>query len=238
MEEGVIRFRAYLDSEGLIEISVEDQGCGIPIEKQSHLFERFQASLDAVSNGTGLGLSLVKHLTSLLGAEIYLDPNYKSDKPGFPGAKFVIKLNKPALSARDFLDQSASFSKINQSQRSALSTELPEQLSLLFCDDDTILRKLFVRSVKKISPHWSIQEAASGESALELVKESKFDIIFLDNYMSSTHKTLLGTETAREMRHRGVNSVIVGLSANNLAVDFLEHGADYFLMKVRLRRLL
>ena len=55
MEDGVIRFRAYHGSDGLIEISVEDQGVGVPKMKQSHLFERFQASLDAVSTGTGLG---------------------------------------------------------------------------------------------------------------------------------------------------------------------------------------
>ena len=59
MEDGVIRFRAYLDSKGLIEISVSDQGVGVPVEKQSNLFERFQASLDAVSTGTGLGPSLL-----------------------------------------------------------------------------------------------------------------------------------------------------------------------------------
>ena len=49
--------------------------------------------------------------------------------------------------------------------------------------------------------------------------------------MTSTEKTLLGTETIRELRLRGVTSRICGLSANNLEKAFLRDGADAFLLK-------
>jgi len=42
--------------------------------------------------------------------------------------------------------------------------ELPEGLSVLFVDDDAVLRKLFMRAVKKVAPDtWKIRDASSGE---------------------------------------------------------------------------
>ena len=55
-----------------IAISVRDEGVGIPSDEQRHLFERFfrgHRLADTVA-GTGLGLSLVKHVVSAHGGEI------------------------------------------------------------------------------------------------------------------------------------------------------------------------
>ena len=59
----------------------------------------------------------------------------------------------------------------------------------------------------------------------------KFDIIFLDQYMTSVEKNLLGTETVRGLRSCGVQSLICGLSANDLEDAFLTAGADAFMLK-------
>ena len=112
---------------------------------------------------------------------------------------------------------------------------LPEHLSVLFVDDDFILRKLFVRSVKRCRPNWVVSEAASGEAALQMIDKGSggisFDVVFLDQYMASTQKQLLGTETVRLLRAKGFDSVICGLSANDIGPQFIEAGADAFLMK-------
>ncbi len=47
----------------LVQISVKDQGIGIPLEDQEHIFERFYTVDKAHSQkmgGSGLGLSIVK----------------------------------------------------------------------------------------------------------------------------------------------------------------------------------
>mmetsp|Transcript_3718 Transcript_3718/g.6817 ORF Transcript_3718/g.6817 Transcript_3718/m.6817 type:complete len:91 (+) Transcript_3718:617-889(+) len=49
--------------------------------------------------------------------------------------------------------------------------------------------------------------------------------------MASIEKQLLGTETVRALRSRGVKSVICGLSANDMEQQFKEAGADAFLFK-------
>jgi signal transduction histidine kinase len=102
VHSGFIRFRAAV-VDGLIELYVEDSGPGIPVEKQGALFEKFQSSLDVLSQGTGLGLSLCENLTHLLKGDIWLDEIYDSGVPDSPGARFVIRLNTPPLSSEDIL---------------------------------------------------------------------------------------------------------------------------------------
>jgi CheY-like chemotaxis protein len=109
--------------------------------------------------------------------------------------------------------------------------ELPGNLKVLFVDDDMILRKLFARSLRKVAPGWNIQEAASGETSLQMVAKETFDIIFMDQYMASVQKQLLGTETTRALRGRGVMSRICGLSANDVEEGFMSAGADFFMLK-------
>ena len=49
--------------------------------------------------------------------------------------------------------------------------------------------------------------------------------------MASIEKSLLGTETAKAMRSKGVRSIICGLSANDIKDSFISCGADDFLLK-------
>lgn len=58
-------------SGGRLEIEVEDQGIGIPLQDQQHLFTRFFRAKNAINiQGTGLGLNIVRHYTTLMGGEI------------------------------------------------------------------------------------------------------------------------------------------------------------------------
>ena len=53
-------------------IDVIDQGIGIPISEQKHLFSRFfRASNVENIQGTGLGLSIVKRYVELLNGKIF-----------------------------------------------------------------------------------------------------------------------------------------------------------------------
>ena len=56
----------------LVEISVTDQGIGIPDDEQSRIFERFyrvDPARSRVTGGTGLGLAIVKHVCANHGGE-------------------------------------------------------------------------------------------------------------------------------------------------------------------------
>jgi response regulator of citrate/malate metabolism len=52
-----------------------------------------------------------------------------------------------------------------------------------FVDDDAMLRKMFGRVLNSVAPQWKMTEASNGETALRLVDEEDFDLIFVDQYM-------------------------------------------------------
>jgi signal transduction histidine kinase/CheY-like chemotaxis protein len=141
-----------------------------------------------------------------------------------------------------------------QLDKKVILTELPENLSVLFVDDDMVLRKLFSRTLRKINPTWKCKEASSGETAIELITSASvckegfqdeenetsywdgddcgFDLIFMDQYMASVQKQLLGTETVRAIRAKGFRKpIICGLSANDVEDAFYHAGADAFMFK-------
>ena len=236
VQRGFVRFRAAV-VDGLVELYVEDSGPGIPVEKRNALFEKFQSSLDELAQGTGIGLSLCKNLSSLMGGDIWLDEKYDSGVEGSPGARFVIQLNQPPLAAEEVLNASkhglenGEPMELEEDRPSQEKAELRENLAVLFVDDDLVLRKLFVRSLKRVAPTWRIEEAANGETALRLAGEKHYDLVFMDQYMASTEKQLLGTETVRALRARNVSATICGLSANDLEDAFIGAGADFFILK-------
>ena len=122
----------------------------------------------------------------------------------------------------------------SEAKKEVENLELPEKVKVLFVDDDRVLRKLASRAIKKVAPGWTLREAASGEAAIRILSESGEempDIIFVDQYMTSVEQSLLGTETVRSMRASGVQSIICGLSANELGEVFQNAGADAFLLK-------
>ncbi len=69
-EESTINITTTLSSQCVL-LEVKDQGIGIPIQDQKHLFERFFRGNNVTNlQGTGLGLNIVKRYLDLMGGEI------------------------------------------------------------------------------------------------------------------------------------------------------------------------
>lgn len=72
-EGGHIILRAYIKSETMLHIEVEDNGPGIPTQEQTRLFERFyRAPTTRSVPGTGLGLAIVKSIATANGGDVYV----------------------------------------------------------------------------------------------------------------------------------------------------------------------
>lgn len=83
-------------NDGIVEISVTDQGVGIPEEDQDRVFERFFRTDPARSRntgGSGLGLSIVKHVVQNHGGDIRV-----WSQPG-NGSTFTIRLPEASHAA-------------------------------------------------------------------------------------------------------------------------------------------
>jgi len=73
----------------LVELSVSDNGIGIPEADRPRVFERFYRVDKARSRelgGTGLGLAIVKHIVEGHGGQIWVEPNQPI------GTRFIMTL--------------------------------------------------------------------------------------------------------------------------------------------------
>jgi signal transduction histidine kinase len=74
---------------GGLNLEVIDHGIGIPEKEQPKIFEKFYRVCDPLvhdTKGSGLGLSLVRHIVQAHGGEVAVE-----SKPGH-GSKFIITL--------------------------------------------------------------------------------------------------------------------------------------------------
>ena len=85
-KQETIKILSYLKKDDLI-IDIKDNGIGIPINDQPHLFERFFRAKNVINiQGTGLGLNLVKRHVELINGNI----SFKSEEG--KGSTFSVKL--------------------------------------------------------------------------------------------------------------------------------------------------
>ncbi len=86
--ERFLGVRLYRDN-GAVKLEVEDHGIGIARRDQSKIFEKFYRTGDPLvhnTKGSGLGLSLVRHITDAHGGDIVVEST-----PG-KGSKFILSL--------------------------------------------------------------------------------------------------------------------------------------------------
>lgn len=94
-EAGTIMVSVIADKSDA-RIQVMDQGVGISIERQNHLFTRFyRADKDGAASGLGLGLYISRMLTEAHGGSIHAQ-----SRPG-EGSTFTVRLPRDADSGND-----------------------------------------------------------------------------------------------------------------------------------------
>ncbi len=89
--EGIVGARS-----GSLEITVSDEGSGVPESDRGRLFEPFfRGTQPQGSGGAGLGLAIVREIARAHGGDVQLDPSAPS------GARFVVRLPRWQEPARD-----------------------------------------------------------------------------------------------------------------------------------------
>ncbi|MFA5518150.1 MAG: ATP-binding protein, partial [Spirochaetota bacterium] len=150
-----------------LKISITDTGCGIAPEKHELIFSKFQQaemSTTRKHGGSGLGLSIVRELATLMNGTITVE-----SEPG-KGSKFtlVIFVKVPHYSI-----------EIPNADPDDLSKDdsLP-YLKILLAEDDEINIKLATTILKRLGHTVTI--ARNGIEVIEILKNSTFDIVIMD----------------------------------------------------------
>jgi two-component system sensor histidine kinase ChiS len=111
------------DKKEYVEISIKDTGIGIPQDKLDFIFERFaqlDRSLSRRSEGSGIGLSLVKSLVELHGGRIFA-----YSEPG-SGTEFIIQLPMRVV------EEKSNENSLIQDKESRYDKSLPMEFSDIY----------------------------------------------------------------------------------------------------------
>jgi len=157
-------------TQGAAEITVSDNGAGIPSEFLPWVFEPFRqadASYTRRHGGLGLGLSIVKHLVEAHGGSV----NVWSAGEGH-GATFAVNLPIRAVASDQAHAANTSYSA---SSEPGLSLQ---GLSVLVVDDDYESRE--VVAAQLASRHAVVLTADSSAQALETLTHEHVDVLLAD----------------------------------------------------------
>ena len=188
--------------------TIEDSGMGIAPEALAQLFQRFaqaDASISRQFGGSGLGLTICKHLVELMGGSIHA-----ASTPGV-GSRFWFELPFEAAMAP----------QPSQSIAPAPVVQQRSTVRILVAEDNAINQLVVRKLLELLGAEVTLVE--NGALALALVRDRQadFDLILMDCQMP----VMDGFEATRQIRSwersqaSGRTMPIVALTANALAGD-------------------
>ena len=187
----------------ILRLAVRDRGPVIPAMARSRLFEpfsRLESDEEAAPLGTGLGLTICRHLVALMGGEIgssvWTVGNHEA------GNEFWLTLPVKALPGHATM---APPRVGGQSRRS-----LPRTRILLV--EDILANQLVTATLLRRDGHL-VDIASSGQEAINAVASKPYDLIFMDIFMPG----MSGFDSTRQIRAMGEPAAsvpILALTAN------------------------
>lgn len=212
-----------------LKVTVTDTGKGMKIDDQEKLFTKFQR-LNLEDNqgieGTGLGLSIVRMLCNLMNGDVSVESEYGV------GSSFTVVL--PQVIEDDAKVGKLKFG-IGQGAKAETKYEpsfVNENATVLVVDDVKMNLIVFKKLIKNTKVN--VDTAISGAECLEMIKDKKYDLIFMDHMMPEMN----GIEAYRLMqedkRHMNVDTPVIMLTANAIAgmeQEYLDKGFKGYLSK-------
>ncbi len=186
---------------------VSDTGIGITEEGKEKLFKEFSQTDSHTTRkygGTGLGLAISRNLISLMGGEIGVTSITGK------GSEFWFTLTYV---------YSGKINEIKKENTRAQEFEMPENIKILYAEDNLINQKITVMLLQKLGINCDI--AQNGLVAFEMFKKNKYNLILMDMQMPE----LDGIECTKIIREyeKSKNSAnpvyIVAVTANTFSKD-------------------
>ena len=192
-------------------IDVQDTGPGLTADEIERIFEPFarggSAAAVAATPGAGLGLTIAKMLTALMGGELSV-----TSEPGL-GSVFHVKLFLPEVHAEALGKASAPALQAPRVRKGYAG----ERRRILVVDNEEADRELLVQLLEPLG--FELRQAASGHDALDLLATGyRPHALFMDLAMPGID----GWETLRRVRQMNLpelHCAIVSANAFDKALD-------------------
>ena len=206
-DEGFVKIESQLD-HAMLKIVIEDSGKGISDQEQARIFDEFyQVGGHSTASGLGLGLSIVKRLTELLGIHISTTSE--------PGNGTIITLSLPLLSvesrapASGPIDAEVSF----------------DQKTVLVVDDEPAIRLAMQSLLSSASAEVLLAEDA--EQAIQTAGNRPIDVLITDLSLGDSD----GLAVASELRAKNPELPIILMTGDTNSNKLkAAHESDFILM--------
>ena len=198
-EKGSIVF-AYSIEDDFIKFSCKDTGIGIPEDRVDAVFNRFeQADIEdrLALQGSGLGLAITKAYVEMLGGDIWVKSEYGK------GSIFCFTLPKSIM-----LHSSEDLNEADKTQ-----TKMNSKKKILIVEDDETSMIFLQILLEPLAQE--LYKATNGQEAVDLCREKKPDIIFMDMKMP----VMTGYDATRKIREFDPEVPIIAQSAYALGGD-------------------
>lgn len=224
-----VSYEKKSDNEIELIVAVKDTGVGIKSEDMEKLYEQF-ARIEEIKNrlieGTGLGMNIVKQLLELMSGRISVESSYGK------GSCFTIRIPQGVEGNACMGPFSDAFKQelydIKNYQHKIEKTSNGRVLVV----DDNKTNRVIARELLN-GTGIIVDLADSGEQMLHMIKQQRYDIIFIDHMMPGMD----GIEALHMMKqgdHLCEQSVTVALTANAMSdarEQYINVGFDDFLSK-------
>jgi len=225
-ENGFVELGYYTEDNRLI-IYVKDTGIGVLPENFKMIFDRFSQEEKDTSNNTGglgLGLSIAKENTELLGGEISIT-SIKNK-----GTTFYVRIPFKPVSDKT-IEVSAKEKIVAAVEKEEAIIEKKNNQTILIAEDE----KINILYLKELLKHFyedipNILIAKNGKEAIKLFREHDINLILMDIKMP----VMGGLEASRIIRTFNPNVPIIAQTAYSTYADkklALDNGCDDFISK-------
>lgn len=213
-----------------LEISVIDNGIGIPSQDLEKVFDRFYQSKNdiAQSQGSGIGLSFTKSIVEAHGFQLQLKstPNKETSFTIIVPPSCFVQSNDKALSEVINKEKIQDPKEYNDSDLSKQGIFNPANKTVLIVEDNEEMRTY----LKLVLKGYNIVEAINGKEGLKAIQKYSFDTIITDYMMP----VMDGLTFVREIKKCLIKTPVIVLTARNDEkgrLDILRLGIDTYLTK-------
>ena len=203
----VCEFKKEEQRTGTYRFIIEDTGIGMKPEYMEHIFEPFSRADDSRTSkvpGTGLGMTIVKNLISMMDGDIRVESEYGK------GSRFTVTL---------CLDKCGNTGEAIQPAVSGPEAAC-RGLRVLLVEDNELNRQIASEMLKLLGVR--VEMAENGREAVEAVCSHPalyYDAVFMDVQMP----VMNGYEATREIRGSGMERIgelpIIAMTADAFAED-------------------
>jgi PAS domain S-box-containing protein len=221
--QGSVTLSAHIleqhETSVLVRIAVRDTGIGISPEAVDQIFQPFTQEDGSISRkfgGTGLGLTISRKLTELMGGTITVEST-----PGL-GSCFAVTL--------PFIISTTPF--IRQTVPTATNGCDGTPLRILLVEDDPISINFGTSLLKKLGHDFNV--ATNGRECLAALEQGRFDLVLLDINMPVINGEEALIEIRRKEQETTLHLPVIAVTAYSMRGDkerFLEEGFDGYISK-------